>query len=142
MKVIDGKLKLDRRDTRVGNFVITDEKGHYKVQDINGLVAHRFRKETLIGRSVAVMLSGDSGKFLSTWIGVMSLVFSVVPDAEYLKDLYEASTACLERHRKDLYGGVETDGEDEKILTEQKNLHEDFVAAKKDGEAFTSQSSE
>lgn len=142
MKVIDGKLKIDKRDTRVGNFVVTEETDYYKVQDISRLVSHRFRKETLIGRAVAVMLSGGNEKFLATWISVMELAFTVVPDAEYLKDLYEVSTACLERHRADLYGGAKADEDDEKILTEQKNLHEDFEAARKDAEAMASQSSE
>lgn len=140
MKVKDGKLKLDKRDVRIGNFVVTDEENHYKVQDINGQISHRFAKETLIGRALPVMLKQEDRKFLSVWISALYSAFSVVPDAKFLEDVISAVNACIMRHKDDFYGGnVVSDAEDEKILREQKMLHEDYGNVKKDTAAQSSE---
>lgn len=133
MKRVNGRLKLEKRDRQVGNFVITDEENHYKVQDINGQINHRFGKRTMIGRALAIMMAEGHEKFLSVWLSVTMLSFSVVPDSEFLSDVLNASNACIERHRKDFYvADAETDGDNEKILMEQKKLHEDFEDAERD----------
>lgn len=133
MKRVNGRLKLEKRDRQVGNFVITDEENHYKVQDINGQINHRFGKRTMIGRALAIMMAEGHEKFLSVWLSVTMLSFSVVPDSEFLSDVLNASNACIERHRKDFYvADAETGGDNEKILMEQKKLHEDFEDAERD----------
>lgn len=133
MKIIDGKLKLDKRDTRVGNFVITNESDYYKVQDINNMISHRFNKKSLIGRALPVMMQEGYEKFLTTWISVSYLAFSVVPDSTFLSDLLNASNACIERHREDFYNSkAVTDEDDKKVLEEQKKLHEDYMKAKEE----------
>lgn len=141
MKTKKGKLYLDKRDTRVGNFVVTEEENHYKVQDINSAMNFRFRKETLIGQMMGLMLKKENEKFLTAWISAMYSAFVIVPDVQFITDVINAVNACVERHREELYGSKDvTDGEDKKILAEQKELHEGYEAAAKD--AAQSSSSE
>lgn len=132
MKVANGKLKLEERDRRVGNFVVTSETNHYKIQDINTVQSHRFAKTSLIGQAMTVMMRGENEKFLASWINIMMLVYSVVPDVEFLTEIMDAANRCIERHREGFYGPEVSDEEDKKILEEQKKLHEDYENAKKD----------
>lgn len=132
MKVVNGKLKLEERDRRVGNFVVTNETNYYKIQDMNTVQSHRIAKTSLIGQAMNVMMRGENEKFLASWINIMTLAYSVVPDVEFLTEVMDAANRCIERHREQFYGPEVSDEEDKKILEEQKKLHEDYEDAKRD----------
>lgn len=132
MKVVNGKLKLEERDRRVGNFVVTNETNYYKIQDMNTVQSHRIAKTSLIGQAMNVMMRGENEKFLASWINIMTLAYSVVPDVEFLTEVMDAANRCIERHREQFYGPEVSDEEDKKILVEQKKLYEDYENAKRD----------
>lgn len=133
MKVLkDGKLKLDRNDRRVGNnMVVRDDGTHMKVMDIGQVFTHRADKRTPVGQFLQgcfLKLGTDesTGKGLANWLAVMFSVFSVVPDIEFLDDVYKASEACMKRH-PEAYGLPDQNISDEKdaqIIQEEREIAE------------------
>lgn len=131
MKTSKGKVKLERGDVRVGNFVIHTENEHYKIQDINSVFSVRASIITPIGQLIKAALvnlkGGDenSERFLHDYCAVFYNVLSVAPDYEFLTDIQKASVDCLNRH-KDMYG-IKDDiskEEDDRILKEEVELAE------------------
>jgi len=131
MKTSKGKVKLERGDVRVGNFVIHTENEHYKIQDINSVFSVRASIITPIGQLIKAALEnlkgGDenSERFLHDYCAVFYNVLSVAPDYEFLGAIQKASVDCLNRH-KDMYG-IKDDiskEEDDRILKEEVELAE------------------
>lgn len=129
MKVTkDNKVKLAKNEKRLGNFVIKNEEEHVKITDINGIFSHRFRKSVPVGAFLEMTYKGvkdeETSKGLRNYIAVLYAVSSTVPDKQWLEDVYNASVECMERH-PEVYGyprGEVSDGEDAKILEEEKEL--------------------
>lgn len=127
MKILNGKIKLDKRDTRVGNFVYTLEDNHIKVQDISLTITHRIHRGIAKAQLLEMMLE-DPKKYETDLHNYATLIYNflcTVPDATLYDDLNKAVLACINRH-KDVYGIKEdiTPAEDAKILQEEKELHE------------------
>ncbi len=127
MKILNGKIKLDKRDTRVGNFVYTLEENHIKVQDISLTITHRIHRGIAKAQLLEMMLE-DPKKYETDLHNYATLIYNflcTVPDATLYDDLNKAVLACINRH-KDVYGIKEdiTPAEDAKILQEEKELHE------------------
>lgn len=135
MKVKKGKMKLQRGDVRVGNFVFHAEKEHYKVQDINGVFSLRLYGGMPAAMMMRTGLSDPQGNenFLHGYAAVMYNVLSCVPDEEYLKAVNEAAIACVNRH-KEFYGIKDdvTAEEDAAIVKEEKELEEAVEEARKE----------
>ena len=108
MKTKNGKFKLEKGDIRVGNFVLSVEEQHIKVQDLNKYYTLRFHKRMPIGIWLDSLIKrGDEGKdSLKTYIAVLWSVLSVAPDNEYMQDLIKAAQEGLARH-PELYGKKE-----------------------------------
>lgn len=127
MKILNGKIKLDKRDTRVGNFVYTLEPDHIKVQDISLTITHRINRHIAKGQLLEMMLEDPKkyGNDLHNYATLMYNLLCTVPDATLYEDLNTAVLACINRH-KDVYGIKENIGkaEDDKILQEERELHE------------------
>lgn len=125
MKVKNGKVKLEKGDRRVGNFVYSREKAHVKLQDIGGLFSFRVSDGLLAGRMMMEVLDDGGEAFLGNYAAVMYNTICCVPDVEFLTALQTAVRDCLNRH-KDLYGLKDdlTDDEDAKILKEEVELAE------------------
>lgn len=125
MKVKKGKVKLEKGDRRVGNFVYSREKNHYKLQDIGAMFSLRVSDMLLAGRMMSEVMDDGGEAFLSNYAAVMWNVICCVPDVELMGDLNKAVRDCLNRH-KDLYGLKEdlTDEEDAQILKEEFELHD------------------
>ena len=127
MKILNGKIKLDKRDVRVGNFVYTIEPDHIKVQDISLTVTHRIHRGIAKSQLLEMMLE-DPARYkndLHNYATLMYNLLCTVPDAKFYEDMNTAVLACINRH-KDVYGIKEdiTPAEDAKILQEEKELHE------------------
>lgn len=127
MKILNGKVKLDKRDIRVGNFVYTKEPDHIKVQDISLTITHRINRHIAKGQLLEMMLE-DSKKYendLRNYAVLMYNLLCTVPDASFYEDINTAVLSCINRH-KDVYGIKEdiTPDEDAKILQEERELHE------------------
>lgn len=127
MKILNGKIKLDKRDTRVGNFVYTLEPDHIKVQDISLTITHRINRHIAKGQLLEMMLEDPKkyGNDLHNYATLMYNLLCTVPDATLYEDLNTAVLACINRH-KDVYGIKENIGkaEDDNILQEERELHE------------------
>ena len=131
MRIKNGKVKLDACERRVGNFIIRDENEHVKVSDLNQLFTHRASKRTPIGMFLkqcfdALASDESTGKGLGNWLAVIFTAFSVVPDPEWLTDVYSASEACMKRH-PEAYGypaGEPTEEEDAAAVQEVKEMME------------------
>lgn len=135
MKVKKGKMKLQRGDVQIGNFVYHSEKEHYKVQDINGVFSLR-----LYGQMPAAMMmraalldKDENNAFLHGYAAVIYNALSCIPDDEFLRAVNEAAVACVNRH-KEFYGIKEdiTVEEDARIVNEEKELEEAVEEARKE----------
>lgn len=135
MKVKKNRIKLQRGDVQVGNFVFHAEKEHYKVQDINGVFSLRLYGSMPAAMMMRTALSDTQGNenFLHGYAAVMYNVLSCVPDEEYLKAINEAAVACVNRH-KEFYGIKDdvTAEEDAAIVKEEKELDEAVEEARKE----------
>lgn len=127
MKILNGKVKLDKRDVRIGNFVYTIEPDHIKIQDISLTITHRINRHIAKGQLLEMMLE-DAGKYKNDLHNYATLMYNflcTVPDVTFYEDINKAVLDCINRH-KDVYGIKEdiTPAEDAKILQEEKELHE------------------
>ena len=131
MRIRNGKLKLDKSEKRIGNFVIKNEESHMKVFVINSVFTHRADKRVPVGMFLsqcfdALDADESTGKGLGNWLAVIFTAFSVVPDVEWLNAVMEASEACMKRH-PEAYGmksGEPTDEDDERALHEVEGMKE------------------
>lgn len=127
MKIINGKLKLDKRDVRAGNFVFTLEPDYIKVQDISLTVTHRISRNIARGQLLGMLLAEPEkyARDLRNYAALMFNLLCTVPDAEFYDDIYRASVRCVNRH-KDIYGIKDdiTEDEDAQIVREERELHE------------------
>ena len=127
MKIVKGKIKLDKRDTRVGNFVYTDEGEHIKIQDINLTITHRINKRIAKGQLLEMMLAekDEHKNDLHNYATLIYNLLCTVPDVQFYEDINTAVLACVNRH-KDIYGIKEDIGkeEDDAIVQEEKGIHE------------------
>lgn len=138
MKILNGKVKLGKRDIRVGNFVYTNEPDHINIQDINLTITHRINRHIAKGQLLEMMLE-DPEKYKNDLHNYATLMYNflcTVPDATLYDDINKAVLDCINRH-KDVYGIKEdiTPAEDAKILQEEKELHEAVEDIKEKGEA-------
>lgn len=125
----DNKLRLDKNERRIGNFVIRNEEHHVKVMDIGQIFSHRADKRTPVGLFLegcfkALDSDESTGRGLSNWLAVIFTAFSVVPDVEWLNTVMEASEACMKRH-PEAYGMPDqdiSDKEDAEVIQEEREL--------------------
>lgn len=138
MKVLqDGKIKLSKNEKRLGNFVVAEEENHIKIFDINQMFVHRVRKSIAIGMWLEACYKGLSDeairKSLGNYIAVLWSASCVVPDVDFLAEVYKSSEACMNRH-PELYGVPKkeaSDEEDAKIVEGLKEEHEFVEQVKK-----------
>lgn len=127
MKILNGKIKLDKRDIRVGNFVYTMEPEHIKVQDISLTITHRIHRGIAKAQLIEMMLE-DPKKYqneLHNYATIMYNLLCTAPDATFYEDISKAVLDCVNRH-KDVYGIKDniTPEENAQILQEERELHE------------------
>lgn len=128
MKIRKGKVKIESKDYRIGNFVITEEKEHIKFMDINQQVSHRVSKLFLVkGCLMSGILEqarkGDenANALLESYLVVMHNVLCCFPftkdDFNYLERLNDATVECFKRN-SELYGvkNDPSDAENEQSL--------------------------
>ena len=126
-----GRLKIERRDYRQGNFVFTKEESHIKVQDINSTVSFRINTNVVAGRMLGIMIDnakdGDknSSQYLENYVVMMYNLLCSVHDVELMQAVMDATIACINRH-KEVYGIKEdiSKEEDDGILEDVKGVAE------------------
>lgn len=125
MKVTkNGVLKLGAKDTRVGNFVFTEEPDHVKVQDINTVFFVRVSKRMAVGIWLTNILGmGEKGHdTLKTWASTLWSVLSPAPDNEYIQDLLKAADSALNRHPE--WYGIKKDATEEEDAEAAQEVRE------------------
>lgn len=124
----DNKIRLDKNERRIGNFIVRNEEHHVKVMDIGQIFTHRADKRTPAGQFLAQCydsLAADesTGRGLGNWLAVIFTAFSVVPDVQWLEEVTTASEACMKRH-PEAYGMPADPGTDDENAEAEAELKE------------------
>lgn len=120
----DGKVILTKNDRRVGNFVYSDYADSVVFTDINRTVQTRVAKRTFVGQMVSDAIRKGSDNFLHNYAAFLYYINGVTPDTEFIRDAFKVANDCVARH-PELYGKREvSDGEDAKIIREERELRE------------------
>ena len=127
MRIENGRVILGVKDTRIGNFVLTDQEHHWQAQDIGRRFVVRVHKDTVMGKIISLGVKGELGeRYLRNWITTMFDAVLTVHDPESMKDIITACKGAVSRH-PELYGGKKepvSDEEDAQILAEEKAVAE------------------
>lgn len=127
MKVnANGEIKLGQNETRLGEFVVSKENAHYKVQTISGNWSMSIGENTAMYNMIKMSLGANETKLLHGWITVMYNVSLVVPDPELLTAINDVSNECFLRH-KELYGVKEVSDEEDKKIVEEMKEERDMI---------------
>ena len=127
MKTKNGKIILGAKDTRLGNFVLTDQPEHYKIADINARFSTQVHKTTLTGRIITLALGGKmSENYLNNLCVTLYETALTAHDTESMQGVIAACRGAISRH-PELYGASK-DG-DEKALEEVKAVQEVIESA-------------
>lgn len=138
MKVKKGKVKLERRDLRIGNFVLTDEGEGVSLSDIGGLMKLRLSGDLTSAKIIKMFMEsakeGDenSKTALAAYVTVMYNLCSTSPfhrtqedGFNFLLELNKLVIRCVNLN-KDLYGLKEdiSAEEDEEIVNDLREVNE------------------
>ena len=129
----DGKLKLDKNERQIGNFVFKNEDEHIKICDINSQITHRVAKHLNIGRMLEMALKDKQDNWLGNYAAMLWLFSNIVTDEQFFLDIDKACVDCVNRH-KEFYGIKEdiTPEQDKEILDEVKATTEAIEELKKE----------
>lgn len=119
MKVKDGKLSLGKNDIRVGNFVISKEKMHYKMQDINGYWSTRVSYNFAMYMLIEECIKAKNMDYLETITKMLYALSVTPPDVQMITDMYNAYNALMDRMKPHT-----TPQEDDKALEDTKKACE------------------
>lgn len=122
MKVKDGKLSLGKSDLRVGNFVLSKEKMHYKMQDINGYWSTRVAFMHPMYMLLEECVKAKNHDYIEVIAKILYAISTISPDRTMLKNLYTAYNAQIKRMK-------------EKGLVSEQQDAENLEAAKRSMEA-------
>lgn len=112
---------------QVGNFIVTRDNGSehdwISIKAISGFWTMRFRDDNEMFERIRLLANNkDFGEYMDTWIKVNFLMSNCTPDAEFMKDFFEAYTKMNERlisRRKQI-----SEEEDKAILEQEKAAYE------------------
>lgn len=119
MKTKDGKLVLGKNDIQTGNFVLSKEKMHYKMQDINGYWSTRVSFMHPMYTLLEECVKGKNNDYIEAIAKILYAISTTPPDATMLEDLYRAYTALIDRMKATL-----EPADDEKELQRVKDYTE------------------
>ena len=120
----EGKLTLNSKDRRVGNFVWTDYTDYIAFSDISRTIQTKVSKRTFVGQMLESAIRGKNDNFLHNYAGVLYYVNGIAPDRQLIEDIFKACQACLERN-PDLYGKMDVSGEEDAgVIREQQELRQ------------------
>jgi len=120
----DGKVRLEKGETRIGNFFVRDEgdNGYVSVTDLNSCFKIRIIKRMPLGIWLGnIMQMGEAGHgTIKTWVAVMWSLLSVVPDDGFVQEIIKSTEDALKRH-PDWYG-FDPDGDDDEATEEMREM--------------------
>lgn len=100
MKIKEGKLSLGKNDLRVGNFVLSKEKMHYKMQDINGYWSNRVAFMHPMYMLLEECVKADNKEYIEMVVKILYAISTTPPDVKMLGDMYNAYNALIERMKE------------------------------------------
>lgn len=100
MKVKDGKLSLGKSDLRVGNFVLSKEKMHYKMQDINGYWSTRVAFMHPMYMLLEECVKAANKEYIEMVAKILYAISITPPDVKMLEDMYNAYNTLVERMKE------------------------------------------
>ncbi|MBR5414190.1 MAG: hypothetical protein IK114_14360 [Fibrobacter sp.] len=115
MKILrNNKIKLERGETRVGNFFFKIEGDHIKIQDLNGLMSFRVGRKMAVGIWLENTLKrGEEGhETLRTYAATVWSFLALVPDQEAVTGILKLTEEAMKRH-PDWYGYKPSDDDKE-----------------------------
>ena len=112
---------------QVGNFIVTRDNGSehdwISIKAVSGFWSMRFRDDNEMFERIRLLANNkDFSEYMETWIKVNFLMANCTPDAEFMKDFFEAYTKMNERllsRRKQI-----SEEEDKAILEQEKATYE------------------
>ncbi|MDC2181979.1 hypothetical protein [Bacteroides thetaiotaomicron] len=122
---------------QVGNFIVTRDNGSehdwISIKAVSGFWSMRFRDDNEMFERIRLLANNkDFSEYMETWIKVNFLMANCTPDAEFMKDFFEAYTKMNERllsRRKQI-----SEEEDKAILEQEKATYELKEQAKQQNE--------
>lgn len=121
-----GKIRLEKSDYRVGNFVFHLEPNHIKVMAISGMISWRIAIDTAIGDLVATGIKQKQDRWLGLYAAANFSQLCVVPNSDFFTKHAELINAQVNEHPQ-FYGKekpTDDKAEDDRILQEEKELQE------------------
>lgn len=110
-----------------GNFTVTRDSGNehdwISIKAVSGFWTIRFRDDNEMFERIRLLANNkDFSEYMETWIKVNFIMSNCTPDAEFMKDFFEAYTNMNERllsRQKKI-----SEEEDNAILEQEKTTHE------------------
>lgn len=129
----NGKLRLEKNEKQIGNFVFKNEAEHIKICDINSQITHRVAKHLNIGRMLEMAFMEKKDQYLGNYAAMVWLFSNIVTDEQFFMDIDNACVACVNRH-KEFYGIKEdiAPEADKEILQEAKETYDAIEELRKD----------
>lgn len=97
MKVKDGKIKLGKNDIQLGNFILSKESQHYKMQDINGYWSVRVSFQYPMYSLIEECVKAKNYGYLETISLMLYMLSTTIPDAKMFEDIHEAYKGLIDR---------------------------------------------
>jgi len=123
-----GKIRLQRGDYRVGNFIFHQEPGHIKVAAISGIASWRVSLDTAVGMLVSNGIKEKQDRWLGIYAACVFSQLLVVTDSDFFAKHAELINAQAEAH-PEFYGKqkpTDDKAKDDEILKEEKELQEEL----------------
>lgn len=123
-----GRIRLQKGDYRVGNFVLHKENGFIKVMATSGIVSWRISTDTTVGMLVEEAMNEKKDNWLAIYAAMNFSQLCTVPSPDFFRKHSELINAQVEAHPE--YYGKEppTDDKDfdDEIIKEEQQI-QDFL---------------
>lgn len=121
-----GKIVLQRKDYRVGNFIFHEENYHVKVMAISSIVSWRIGNDTAIGQMVKIAIKEHHDNWLKTYAAMIFSQLMIVPSGDFFEKHAKLLNDQTAAH-PEFYGKSAeqiSKEEDDKIVEEERELHD------------------
>lgn len=100
MKVKENKVVLGKNDTRIGNFVLSKEKHHFKLQDVGGFWSVRISRFLACYSLIEECMKNGNTEYLEAMTKLFYAVTTTPPDPKMMEDMFNAYSALMERMKE------------------------------------------
>ncbi len=123
-----GKIILQVGDYRVDNFVFHEERNFVKIMASSGIVSWRVSLDTSVGMMVRMAIKEKHDNWLKTYAACIFSQITVVPDMPFFEKHARLINEQVLAHPEYYGKPIPTDDKaaDDKILGEERSLHEDL----------------